>query len=98
MMVSYWIAVCRGFLTMPLGIIALVVFILAAVAVVAYRVTSGIEGSLALSGVFTLSFLLASLTLEHRGEPQANGLLVAVFVGTSKTCFQRPESVKPTPL
>ena len=61
MMVSNWITVCRGFLSMPLGIIALVVFILAAVAVVAYRVTSGIEGSLALSGVFTLSFLLASL-------------------------------------
>ena len=32
MMVSNWITVCRGFLTMPLGIIALAVFILAAVA------------------------------------------------------------------
>ena len=67
MMVSDWIAVCRGFLSMPLGIIALVVFILTAVAVVAYRVTSGIEGSLTLAGVFILSFLMASLTLEHRG-------------------------------
>ena len=52
MMVSDWITVCRGFLSMPLGIIALVVFILAAVAVIAYRVTSGIKGSLALAGVF----------------------------------------------
>ena len=89
MMVSNWITVCRGFLSMPLGIIALVVFILAAVAVIAYRVTSGIEGSLALSGVFTLSFLLASLTLEHRGEPQAIGLLVAVFVGVGRAGYER---------
>ena len=78
-----------GFLSMPLGIIALVVFVLAAVAVVAYRVTSGIEGSLALAGVFTLSFLLASLTIEHRGEPQAIGLLLAVFVGVGRAGYER---------
>ena len=89
MMVSDWIIVCRGFLSMPLGIIALAVFILAAVAVIAYRVTSGIKGSLALAGVFTLSFLLASLTLENRGEPQAIGLLVAVFVGVANTTYRR---------
>ena len=75
MMVSDWIAVCRGFLSMPLGIIALMVFILAAVAVVAYRLTSSIEGSLALAGVFTRSFLVASLTIEHRGEPQTIALI-----------------------
>ena len=89
MMVSDWITVCRGFLSMPLGIIAFAIFILAAVAVIAYRLTSSIEGSLALAGVFTMSFLVASLTIEHRGEPQAIGLLLAVFVGVGRTSYKR---------
>ena len=89
MMVSDWITVCRGFLSMPLGIIAFAIFILAAVAVIAYRLTSSIEGSLALAGVFTMSFLVASLTIEHRGEPQAVGLLVAVFVGVGRAGYER---------
>ena len=92
MMVSDWITVCRGFLSMPLGIIAFAIFILAAVAVIAYRLTSSIEGSLALAGVFTMSFLVASLTIEHRGEPQTIGLLVAVFVGVGRTSYARLNS------
>lgn len=87
MMVSDWITVCRGFLSMPLGVMAFATFILVAVAVIAYRVTSGIESSLALAGVFTLSFFLVSLTIEHRGEPQTIGLLVAVFVGVGRASY-----------
>lgn len=89
MMVSDWIGLWRGFLSTAIGFQAVVVFILVSVAVLAYRVTSGIESSLALAGVFTLSFLLMSLTIEHRGEPQAIGLLLAVFAGVGRVSYAR---------
>ena len=89
MMVSDWIIVCRGFLSMPLGIIALMVFILAAVAVVAYRVTSSIEGSLALAGVFTLSFFIMSIMIERDAPPSAVAASVAILAGVGYTTIIR---------
>lgn len=89
MMVSDWITVCRGFLSMPLGVMAFATVILVAVAVIAYRVTSGIESSLALAGVFALSFLLATVTVEKSGEPVAICLFLAVLIGAGWTSYER---------
>lgn len=89
MMVSDWINLWRGLLAMPIGVLVLMVFAFVAVAVVAQRISAGIRGPLALAGVFSISFLLASITVERGGEPQAIGLFVAVFVGIGRASYER---------
>lgn len=89
MMVSDWINLWRGLLAMPIGVLVLMVFAFVAVTVVAHRITSGIRGPLALAGVFSVSFLLASITVERGGEHQAIGLFVAVLVGVGLSSYER---------
>ena len=89
MMVSDWINLWRGLLAMPIGVLVLLVFAFVAVAVVARRITAGMRGPLALAGVFSVSFLLASTTVERGGEPQAIGLFLAVLVGIGSSAYQK---------
>ena len=89
MQVSNWINLWRGLLNMPIGVLVLMVFAFVAVAVVAHRITAGIRGPLALAGVFSVSFLLSSITIEKGGEPQAIGLFVAVLVGVGRAAYIR---------
>lgn len=89
MMVSDWINLWRGLLAMPIGVLVLMVFAFVAVAVVAHRITAGIRGPLALAGVFSVSFLLASITMEKASEPQAIGLFLAVLVGIGSSAYKR---------
>ena len=89
MMVSNWINLWRGLLAMPIGVLVLMVFAFVAVAVVAHRISAGIRGPLALAGVFSVSFLLASITIETGGEPMAIGLFLAVLVGVGRSSYER---------
>ena len=89
MMVSNWINLWRGLLNMPIGVLVLMVFAFVAVAVIAHRISTGIRGPLALAGVFSLSFLLVSITVERGGEPQAIGLFLAVLVGVGRSSYTR---------
>lgn len=89
MMVSDWINLWRGLLAMPIGVLVLMVFAFVAIAVIAQRISAGIRGSLALAGVFSVLFLLASITVERGGEPQAIGLFVAVLVGVGRASYER---------
>ena len=89
MMVSDWINLWRGLLAMPIGVLVLLVFAFVAVAVVAHRISVGIRGPLALAGVFSISFLLASITMEKISEPQAIGLFLAVLVGVGRSSYER---------
>ena len=89
MMVSDWINLWRGLLAMPIGVLVLMVFAFIAVAVVAHRITAGIRGPLVLAGVFSVSFLLASITMEKASEPQAIGLFLAVLVGVGRASYER---------
>ncbi len=89
MMVSDWINLWRGLLAMPIGVLVLLVFAFVAVAIVARRITAGMRGPLALAGVFSVSFLLASTTVERGGEPQAIGLFLAVLVGIGSSAYQK---------
>ncbi len=89
MMVSDWIRICRAVLNMPIGVLAFSTFILVAVAVIAYRLTSRIREPLVLAGAFALSFLLATVTVEKSGEPVAIGLFLAVLVGVGRSSFER---------
>ncbi len=89
MMVSDWINLWRGLLNAPIGVLVLLVFVFVAVAVIAYRISTGIRGPLALTGVFSLSVLLASITVERGGEPQVIGLFLAVLIGVGRSSYER---------
>ena len=92
MMVSDWINLWRGLLAMHIGVLMLIVFAFVAVAVVAQRLSAGIRGPLALAGVFSVSFLLASITMEKASEPQAIGLFLSVLVGVGRASYERLRS------
>ena len=88
MMVSDWINMWRGLLAMPIGVLVLLVFAIVAVAVVAYRVASGIRGPLALAGVFVVSLFVVSITVEKGGEPIPIALFSAAFVGVGRVAYE----------
>lgn len=92
MMVSDWINLWRGLLAIPIGVLVLLVFAFVAVAIIANRISAGIRGPLALAGVFSVSFLLASITMEKASEPQAIGLFLAVLVGVGRSSYERLRS------
>lgn len=92
MMVSDWVKICRAVLNMPIGPLAFSTFVLVAVAVIAYRLTSRIREPLVLAGVFALSFLLATVTVEKSSEPVAVGLFLAVLIGAGWTSYERLDS------
>jgi hypothetical protein len=89
MMVSDWIAIWRGFLSTSLGFQAFAIFVLVAIAVIAYRIASDMRGPLVLGGVFTATFVLAAVAIEKGNEPMLSGVISMALVGVGRAAYQR---------
>lgn len=88
-MLSHLIAIARGYVTLPIGVMALMAFIFTAIAVVVYRVTSGIDGPLSRAGVFTLALLFLTNSMEQGHGLEEIGLWLAAFIGVSVSTYER---------
>lgn len=89
MMLSDFIALVRGYVMLPIGVVAVMVFIFTAIAVVVYRVTSGIDGVLVRAGVFTFALLFLTNGMEQGHGLEEIGLWLAVFAGVSVSTYER---------
>jgi hypothetical protein len=67
----------------------LTIFGVVAVAVVAHRVASNMDGPLVLGGTFTAAFMLTALAIEKGDDPMWLGTFSMVLVGISRAAYLR---------
>lgn len=90
MMVSDWARMWQSLLSQNLGVLAVMVFLAVAVAVVAYRVASNIDGPLMLSGALVGSFMLTAVGLEKAADMDLwLGVFAMAFVGIGRAAYER---------
>lgn len=90
MMVSDWARMWQSLLSHNLGVLAVMIFLAVAVAVVAYRIASNIDGPLMLSGALVGSFMLTAVGLEKGADEGIwLGVFFMSFVGIGKAAYER---------
>ncbi|MHB9118340.1 MAG: hypothetical protein ACYC2R_08695 [Burkholderiales bacterium] len=87
-MLSDLFKVIQDFLRIGLSFQAIIVFVLIAAAVLAYKIAHRINGPLWLGGGFVLALVLASQGIEKYDGFQS-WVLVAVLLGVGRVCYER---------
>jgi hypothetical protein len=89
MLFSELIRVITAIFSMPIGITLVIAFVLVVAFVIAYRITSSIEGDLMLGGIVTAVVVFTSSLTPRGDELLMFAIGLAVMGGAGRTVYER---------